>query len=134
MNTAKINFITVPKVLAIHSYVVKRFGGSQGIRDLGLLEAAVARPQASFSTKHLYKTIFLMAAALFHSIINNHPFIDGNKRTALFSTGIFLKTNKIVLTNQHQVEVEFTVRVTIDDLSVEEIAIWLEDHSIKNTS
>lgn len=64
MKLQKIKFITVTRVLAIHDYTVKRYGGSQGIRDLGLIESAIARPQAGFGGKYLYKNIFDMAAAL----------------------------------------------------------------------
>jgi len=129
VKSSKIKFITVPKVLAIHSYVVKRFGGSQGIRDLGLLEAAVARPQSGFGKEYLYKDIYLMAAALFQSLLKNHSFVDGNKRTALFSAGVFLRMNGINLVNQHNDEVAFTVKVATDDLTIEEIAKWLKDYS-----
>ncbi len=98
------------------------------MRDLGLLESAVARPQASFAGQYLYQTIFEKAAALLQSILKNHPFIDGNKRTALTSAGIFLKLNGYKLINSHQEEVEFALKVENKNLSVEQIAMWLKKH------
>lgn len=111
--------------------MIKRFGGSGGLRDLGLLESTVGRPQASFDGDDLYKTIFDKAAALFQSLLKNHPFVDGNKRTALASSGIFLKINGYRLTNTHEEEVEFAVSVDNQNLSFEEIAQWLEKNSKK---
>lgn len=130
MKSHKIKFITVTRVLAIHSYAVKRFGGSQGIRDLGLIESAVARPQSGFGGEYLYKDIFDMAAALLQSLLKNHPFVDGNKRTALFSTGVFLRLNGWKLQNTHKSEVEFAIRVDNSNLSLEEIYAWLKENSV----
>lgn len=117
------------RVLAIHDLMVKRFGGSFGVRDLGLIESAVARPQAGFGGEYLYKNIYDMAAALLQSLLKNHPFVDGNKRTALTSAAIFLKLNNIRLKNYHEEEVIFAVSVDNEKLSLEEIAEWLEEHT-----
>ena len=68
--------------------LIERFGGPQGVRDLGLLESALYRPQSGY-----YPELASMAAALFESLINNHPFIDGNKRVAFFATDVFLRMN-----------------------------------------
>lgn len=129
MKPPKIRFITVTRVLAIHSYAIKRYGGSQGIRDLGLIESAVARPQSGFDGEYLYKNIFDIAAALLQSLLKNHPFVDGNKRTALFSTGLFLKLNRYKLKNTHKEEVEFAVKVDNANLTLEEISSWLKENS-----
>ena len=74
--------------LAIHSTLLERFGGPVGVRDYGLLESALYRPQ----TGH-YADLAEMAAALFESLIMNHPFVDGNKRVAFFATDVFLRLN-----------------------------------------
>lgn len=108
--------------------MIKRFGGSHGIRDLGLLESAVYRPQASFDGKDLYKDIFDKAAALLQSLLRNHPFVDGNKRTALTSAGLFLKMNGYILMNLDE-EVRFSVSVDNKRLSLEKIATWLKKYS-----
>lgn len=131
MKTSKIKFISITRVLAIHSYAVKRYGGSQGIRDLGLVESAVQRPKSGFGGEYLYSNIFDMAAALLQSLLKNHPFVDGNKRTALFSTGIFLKMNGYQLINRHEEEVSFAVRVDNSNLSLEQISSWLKGNSTK---
>ena len=121
-------YLSPQQVLAIHDQLVKRFGGSLGLRDVGLLESAVARPQASFGGEDLYPTIFNKAAALMHSLLKNHPFVDGNKRTALASCGIFLKWNGYLLINSHQEELEFALKVENESMDFEVIAVWLEWH------
>lgn len=124
-------YLTPQKVLYIHDRVVKRTGGSFGVRDISLVESAVYRPQASFDRKDLYKTVFDKAAALLQSLLKNHPFIDGNKRTALSSSAIFLKINGYKLINTHKEEVEFAIKVDNEHLSIEEIATWLKKNSRK---
>jgi death-on-curing protein len=81
-------FLTLDEALAIHERVIGRFGGSAGVRDLGLLESALYRPQTGY-----YEDVFEEAAALFESLLMNHPFIDGNKRVAFFATDVFLRLN-----------------------------------------
>src|SRR5204862_7197909 len=122
---------TCAEVVATQDHMVNRFGGSIGDRDLGLIESAVARPQAKFDKKDLYPSIFDKAAALLQSLLKNHPFVDGNKRTALSSAGIFLKLNGHQLINNHQEEVEFAVEVDNRHLTVEQISNWLKNHSVQ---
>lgn len=129
MKQKSLKFLTVTRVLAIHDQMVKRFGGMGGLRDLGLVESAVARPQSTFDGEYLYKNIFDQAAALLQSLLKNHPFVDGNKRTALTSAAIFLKQNGVNLKNSHKEEVEFAVRVDNKNLTLEEISEWLKNHS-----
>lgn len=123
-------YLTTPQVLAIHDQMVKRFGGSHGVRDIDLVQSAVGRPQATYDGIDLYKNIFTKAASLLQSLLKNHPFVDGNKRTALTSAGIFLKMNGCKLKNYHEEEVEFAVSVDNEHLSLEDIASWLEKHSV----
>lgn len=111
--------------------MIKRFGGSSGIRDVGLLESAVFRCQASFDGQDLYLGIFDKAAVLLQSLLKNHPFVDGNKRTALTSAGIFLKINGYKLINVHKEEVEFAIRVDNEYLSFEQIVAWLKKYTKK---
>jgi death-on-curing protein len=85
--------LTVERFREIHQQVIKRFGGSDGIRDYSLLESAVSAPQATFGGDSLYKDRIEIAAAYLFYICRNHPFIDGNKRVALGACIIFLKTN-----------------------------------------
>ena len=81
-------FLTLDEVLELHERVIGRFGGSPGVRDLGLLESALYRPQTGY-----YEDLFEQAAALFESLLMNHPFVDGNKRVAFFATDVFLRLN-----------------------------------------
>ena len=80
--------LSVEEVIAIHERLVKRFGGTPGLRDRGLLESALYRPQTGY-----YSDLAEMAAALFESLIMNHPFVDGNKRVAFFAADVFLRLN-----------------------------------------
>lgn len=86
-------FLSREDVEEIHAYQTRVFGGSSGLRDSGLLESAVATPQSSFGGKFLYADVFEMAAAYMVSIIGNHPFLDGNKRTGAMSAAVFLEVN-----------------------------------------
>ena len=88
MPSREVHHLTVDEVLAIHEASLQRFGGAAGVRDLGLLESALFRPQTGY-----YSDLAEMAAALFESLIMNHPFVDGNKRVAFFATDVFLRLN-----------------------------------------
>lgn len=127
----KTKYLSIEQVLAIHDQMIKRFGGSFGIRDLGLIDSAVARPQASFGGYDLYPDIFEKATALLQSLLKNHPFVDGNKRTALTSAGLFLKMNGWELKNVHNEEVEFAIKVDNNNLTLEQISKWLKEHSVR---
>ncbi len=88
MPNKHVQHLTLDEVLVIHAELITRFGGKTGIRDPGLLESALYRPQSGY-----YEDLAEMAAALFESLIMNHPFIDGNKRVAFFATDVFLRLN-----------------------------------------
>lgn len=88
MPSERIAFLSVDEVLAIHEQLIARFGGAPGVRDPGLLESALYRPQTGY-----YSDIAEMAAAMFESFLMNHPFVDGNKRVAFFATDVFLRLN-----------------------------------------
>lgn len=84
----RVAHLSVDEALAIHEELIARFGGSAGVRDHGLLESALYRPQTGY-----YADLVEMAAAMFESLLMNHPFIDGNKREAFFATDVFLRLN-----------------------------------------
>jgi death-on-curing protein len=86
-------FLTLDEVLAIHADQIRRYGGSQGLRDLGLLGSALAMPKASFDGVRLHPSLGEMAAAYLFHVAQNHPFVDGNKRTALAAALVFLWLN-----------------------------------------
>ena len=83
-----VKFLSLDEVLAVHERVIERFGGTPGIRDPGLLESALFRPRSGY-----YEGLEAMAAALFESLLINHPFVDGNKRVAFFAMDVFLRPN-----------------------------------------
>jgi len=86
--SSRVEFLTVDEVLAIHEALIREFGGPEGLRDPGLLESALFRPRTGY-----YVDLAEMAAALFESLLMNHPFLDGNKRVAFFATDVFLRLN-----------------------------------------
>lgn len=86
-------FLTVEDVLELHALQLERFGGGAGIRSLPLLESAVAQPEASFGGAYLHADVFEMAAAYLFHIVQNHPFVDGNKRAGLLAALVFLDLN-----------------------------------------
>lgn len=94
-----ITFLTLAEVIEIHTDQIQRYGGGDGVRDMSLLSSAVAMPCASFSDSFLHSDIYEMAAAYAFHICRNHPFIDGNKRTALAAALVFLELNRISISD-----------------------------------
>lgn len=123
-------YLTPEQALFIHSRLVNEFGGSHGVRDLGLLESALARPRATFDRKELYPDLFSKAAALMDSLINNHPFLDGNKRTGVTTAGLFLRINGYKLTASSQELEECALRVAVQGMKLAELARWIKKHSV----
>ncbi len=119
----------VAEILFFHTVSIQEYGGSEGVRNPGALEAAVARPwSASFGQEH-FSTIFEKAAALTESIIRRHPFVDGNKRTGISAGAYLLSTFGYGLTATNDGLEELAVSVATGDLILVEMARWFEDHS-----
>jgi len=125
------NYLTVEQVLFLHARLITETGGSHGVRDVGLLESAVARPQATFEDRDLYPDVFSKAAALMQSIIRSHPFIDGNKRTGIAAAALFLRRNGWRLKASNAELEEFTLQVADSRADIPKIARWFEEHSEK---
>lgn len=122
-------YLTPEQVLFIYSRLIDKTGGSHGIRDLGLLQSAIARPKAIFEGKDLYPDVFHKAAVLMESLVKNHPFIDGNKRTAITSAGIFLRRNGCIL-KAPQTELErFTLKMATGKASFHDAVKWFKKYS-----
>lgn len=121
--------LTAPQVLFIHARLIDETGGSHGVRDLGLLQSALARPQATYDGQELYPSLFAKAAALMDSLIRNHPFIDGNKRTAVSAAALFLQMNGSRLTASTAQLVDFAMRVVEEKPGIAEMAAWFSHHS-----
>ena len=90
-------FLTFDEVLEIHRDQIARYGGAQGIRDLGLLQSALAQPAAMFGSQYLHADLFEMAAAYLFHIVQGHPFVDGNKRVGTVAAIVFLELNNVEL-------------------------------------
>jgi death-on-curing protein len=116
------HFLDLDRVLRIHRSLIEIYGGIEGIRDIGLLHSAIAMPQASFEGAFLHRNIFEMAAAYLYHITQNHPFIDGNKRTGAATAIIFLAINDIELDADEDALVELTLNVAQGKTGKQEIA------------
>lgn len=114
-------YLTVVEVLAIHDLLIEEFGGADGVRDLGALEAAVFRPQTGY-----YQDAIAEAAALLESLIQIHPFLDGNKRTAVASADVHLRLNGLELAGDSAEHQRFIIGLmTAGDLDWTAIDTWL---------
>jgi death-on-curing protein len=122
-------YLTPQQVLFIHHRLVTATGGSHGLRDLGALQAAVARPQATFEGADLYPDLFAKAAALFESLIRNHPFVDGNKRTAVSAAGLLLRRNGFALAASPEELYVFTMAKATGEAGQAEVRVWLAAHA-----
>jgi death on curing protein len=117
-------YLTPEQILFLHARLIQETGGAHGVRELGLLLSAAARPQSTFDEQDLYPDLSTKAGALFQSLIGNHPFIDGNKRTAISAAGIFLRLNGArLVTSQAELE-SFTLRAAQGQVSFEDIVAW----------
>jgi death-on-curing protein len=122
-------YLTVQQVLFIHARLIDTTGGEHGLRDLGLLESAVSRPQATFDGQDLYPDLFQKTAALMESLAQNHPFVDGNKRTAITSAAMFLLQNGRSLQTTNEELERFTFRVVDKRPTLTIIADWFRANS-----
>lgn len=123
--------ITLKEVENIHSILIKRFGGSLGIRDAAGLDAAINRPYQTFDQHELYPEAIDKAAAIFESIISNHPFIDGNKRTAYVLMRLILMENNQDIKASENEKYDFVINAAQGKLTFQMIRGWITDHIIK---
>jgi len=127
-----VRFVTIDEALAIHDRMLAVGGGRSGIHDFFLLHSAIERPKAQFGGKYLYLSLWQAAAALLQSLVKNHPFVDGNKRTAYFSAVRCLRKNGYLLEPRTEGEiVRFMVKVDTANMTLKQIASWLKKSSRK---
>lgn len=119
-------FLTLDEVLLLHEEQINLFGGSRGLRDLGLLESALGTAEATFDGMFLHETIFEMAAAYLYSICRNHPFIDGNKRTATAAALTFLGMNGVEIEADEDDFYDLVIGVAEGRVSKAEIAVFFQ--------
>ena len=119
------DYIRIEDVLAIHPDQIERHGGSQGLRDPGLLEAALFRPQTGY-----YQSLIDEAAALWESLSQNHPFVDGNKRTAFASTYVFLLINGLgIVAGDEDAQVFVLGLYEAGQFEFENLRVWLSENT-----
>ncbi len=119
-------FPTLAEALYLHDRLIETFGGAAGVRDLGLLESALARPRSGY-----YTTLAEQAAALLQSLSQNHPFVDGNKRVAFALTAVFLRANGYRLGVSAAEAERFLIREVIEGrATLAAITTWLERHMV----
>ncbi len=119
-------FLTAEQVFFIHARLTEETGGSHGVRDLGMLLSAVGRPGATFEGQALYPDLFSQAAALMESLINNHPFVDGNKRTGVAAAALFMRRNGYRLEAGNEALVAVVMR---GDTDLGVLDVWLREHA-----
>ena len=122
-------YLKLEEVLYLHQEIIKKTGGKEGIGDFGLFHASIERPKASFGGKDLYLDSFAKAAALIHSLILNHPFIDGNKRTGLAVMIRFLKVNGVDLQATPDELLKLVSDVEAKKYSIKLLAFWIKEHN-----
>ena len=127
MPSERVRFLSTDEVLALHARLIDEFGGPSGVRDLGLVESALHRPQTGY-----YEDLVGMAAALFESLLMNHPFVDGNKRVAFFAADVFLRMNGWKLEVDADRAHAFLIgALERGDADFSALAGWIREHVIE---
>ena len=120
-------FLTLEKVLELHQDQLNVYGGSSGIRDMGLLQSAVAMPQASFGGEYLHEDLFAMAAAYLYHLVQNHPFVDGNKRIGLLAMLAFLKNEQFEVDVPEDILYNFIIDISTSKADYDNIVTRLKE-------
>jgi death-on-curing protein len=126
-------YLTVDEVLAVHARVVETSGGSPGIRDIGGLESAVAQPQMTFGGVDLYPSVARKASALGHSLIANHPFVDGNKRVGHAAMEVMLLLNGYEISASVDEQEKVVLAVASGAMSRDDFAEWVDHHVVASS-
>lgn len=121
-------FFDYDQVVKIHSLLVAKTGGTDGVRDKNLLESALKTPFQTFDGSELYQTILDKASQFCYSLIENHPFLDGNKRIGVHLTLLFLKLNGVELSYSQNELIEFGLNIASGKMNKEDIKNWLHSH------
>lgn len=123
-------YLHLNQIVALHERLVAVFGGATGLRQRGGLEAAIARPAATFGGDELYADLSAKAAALMHSLAMNHPFVDGNKRVALAGAQLMLMANGArLLATQDELE-QLALATARGELDAEAFAVWFRQRLV----
>jgi death on curing protein len=120
--------IEFKEVEKIHDILIENFGGAKGIRDRGALESAINRPYQTFDGQDLYQDPADKAAAIFESIISDHPFVDGNKRTAYVLMRLILLENRLDIAMGQDEKFDFVIKAAKGEMTFDQISKWIKDH------
>jgi len=123
------DFLSLEDVLELHVELVDRYGGSQGVRDMGLLQSALAVPQSGIAGEHFHADLFEMAAAYLYHLVKNHPFVDGNKRTGAVAALQFLWLNGVTVSAPGRTFETLILAVAEKSAGKVEVAAFLRRHS-----
>jgi len=123
------SFLSLDEVLSIHAHLIDRYGGSPGIRDVHLLESALAMPAATFSGEDLHPTLYEKAAAYLFHVVKNHPFLDGNKRAGLAVCLVSLALNGRQIRAKDDELAELVLGVASGELGKPDVAVFLKKHA-----
>ncbi len=122
-------FLTFAEIIEIHNYQIENFGGASGLRDMELLKSALGIPPATFGGTFLHPTIYEMAAAYLFHLVENHPFVDGNKRVGAMAALVFLDMNGIDFEASDEEFTAMVLRVASGKMLKAEITLFLKEHS-----
>ena len=122
-------FLTFAEIIEIHNYQIENFGGASGVRDMELLKSAIGMPSATFGGTFLHPTIYEMAAAYLFHLVENHPFVDGNKRVGAMAALVFLDMNGIDFEASDEEFTAMVLRVASGKMLKAEITLFLKNHS-----
>lgn len=123
--------ISLDEVLYIHRRLIDEFGGSDGVRDEGVLLSAIARPFSGFGDTEFYPTPIEKGAAIAESIVKNHPFVDGNKRTGYALMEFILRENDFFLTADSNERYDFVIQIATGEIEFEAIVEWVGKHTAR---
>jgi death-on-curing protein len=118
-------YLSVAQLVELHGVLLRTFGGRGGLRDRGGLSSAAARPAATYGGDDLYPDLAAKAAALMHSLVLNHPFVDGNKRVAAAAAELFLRINGMELAASDEEFERVTLAAAAGEVEAEALGIWL---------
>lgn len=121
--------LTTKQVIFLHSSLIEATGGTDGVRDMGLLESALEAPFQTFGGKDLYPALIQKAARLGHSLISNHPFVDGNKRIGIHTMLVFLAANGVEIECTQKELTDVGLSLADGTMNAEKLLIWLSSHN-----
>jgi death on curing protein len=123
-------FLTLDEVIEIHRDQLARYGGTEGVRDFGMLQSAIAMPAAGVHGQFLHTDLFEMAAAYLFHIVQNHPFVDGNKRVGAVAAYVFLALNKMRLTARQSSYADLVFSVVRGETPKSEVAAFFRSNTV----